>query len=101
MAHKTITWKENNRFPLYPRELRDLFVLFRGILGRTLLMLDVEGGVLADDISAYDIRQDRISCALSVTTRVAVVDIVSEGNSFNPVINQSISKKRKLNAICL
>ena len=50
MAHKTITWKENNRFPLYPTELRDLFVLFRGILERTLLMLDVDGGVLADDI---------------------------------------------------
>ena len=92
MAHKTRTWKENNRFPLYPTELRDLFVLFRGILGRTLLMLDVEGGVLADDISAYDIIQDRMSCLLSVTSRVAVVDIVHEGNSFAAVINQSISK---------
>ena len=92
MAHKTITWKENNRFPLYPTELRDLFVLFRGILGRTLLMLDVDGGVLADDISEYDIIHDRMSCLLSVTSRVAVVDIVHEGNFFAAVINKSISK---------
>ena len=90
MAHKTITWKENNRFPLYPTELRDLFVLFRGILERTLLMLDVDGGVLADDISAYDIRQDRMSCALSVKTHVAIVDKVSEVNFFNAVIDKSI-----------
>ena len=55
-------------------------------------MLDVEGGVLADDISAYYIIQDRMSCLLSVTSRVTVVDIVHEGNSFAAVINQSISK---------
>ena len=64
-------------------------------------MLDVEGGVLADDISAYYIIQDRMSCLLSVTSRVTVVDIVHVGNSFAAVINQSISKNRKLNGICL
>ena len=76
----------------------DQLVLSGGILERTLLMLEVDGVVLAEDISAFDIRQDRWSCTLSVTARVAVVDIVSEGNSLQAV-NTSLSKKRKLDAI--
>ena len=76
-------------------------VLSSGILERTLPMLEVDGVVLAEDISACDIRQDRWNCTLSVTARVAVVDIVSEGNSLQAV-NTSLSKKskkRKLDAI--
>ena len=76
----------------------DQLVLSSGILERTLPMLEVDGVVLAEDISAFDIRQDRWSCTLSVTARVAVVDIVSEGNSLQAV-NTSLSKKRKLDAI--
>ena len=53
---------------------------------------------MAEDISTCDIRLDRWSCTLSVTARVAVVDIVSEGNSLQAV-NTSLSKKRKLDAI--
>ena len=76
----------------------DQLVLSSGILERTLPMLEVDGMVLAEDISACDIRQDRWSCTLSVTACAAVVDIVSEGNSLQAV-NTSLSKKRKLDAI--
>ena len=49
-------------------------------------------------ISACDMRLDRWSCTLSVTTRVAVIDIVSEGN-YLQAVNPSLCKKRKLDAI--
>ena len=72
--------------------------LSSGILERILPMLEVDGGVLAEDISACDIRLDRWSCTLSVITRVAVIDIVSEGNSLQTV-NPNLCNKRKLDAI--
>ena len=49
-------------------------------------------------ISACDMRLDRWSCTLSVTTRVAVIYIVSEGN-YLQAVNPSLCKKRKLYAI--